>query len=249
MVLLADWEWAVAGGFVFIAAVVRGFAGFGFSALSVVTLSFFMPPTIIVPIVLMMEIIASAWMLPGVWRYVDWLWLRPSAIGIFIGSPIGVAHAGFFARRDYKNYFIHHLGDFEHRRFGARAGMDSIFGRTGDAVSLVAGVMNGLAGLAGMVIALFLLATDRAAMSIRASLVILFFLSDIYALVWGGGFGLLVTQQLRILAIFLVPLIIGIIIGGRLFKMSDKGNYRAIALSLVFFTALFGIAHQALNLT
>ena len=117
------------------------------------------------------------------------------------------------------------------------------------AVSLVAGVMNGLAGLAGMVIALFLLATDRAAMSIRASLVILFFLSDIYALVWGGGFGLLVTQQLRILAIFLVPLIIGIIIGGRLFKMSDKGNYRAIALSLVFFTALFGIAHQALNLT
>ena len=40
MVLLADWEWAVAGGFVFIAAVVRGFAGFGFSALSVVTLSF-----------------------------------------------------------------------------------------------------------------------------------------------------------------------------------------------------------------
>ena len=105
MVLLADWEWAVAGGFVFIAAVVRGFAGFGFSALSVVTLSFFMPPTIIVPIVLMMEIIASAWMLPGVWRYVDWLWLRPSAIGIFIGSPIGVAMLLFCPPRLQKLFY------------------------------------------------------------------------------------------------------------------------------------------------
>ena len=158
-------------------------------------------------------------------------------------------HAGFFARRDYKNYFIHHLGDFEHRRFGARAGMDSIFGRTGDGGELGRRRDERFGGFSRHGYCAFLLATDRAAMSIRASLVILFFLSDIYALVWGGGFGLLVTQQLRILAIFLVPLIIGIIIGGRLFKMSDKGNYRAIALSLVFFTALFGIAHQALNLT
>ena len=126
--------------------------------------------------------------LSGFYRFADWR-----------------CHAGFFARRDYKNYFIHHLGDFEHRRFGARRGWIPSLVAPVMAVSLVAGVMNGLAGLAGMVIALFLLATDRAAMSIRASLVILFFLSDIYALVWGGGFGLLVTQQLRILAIFLVP--------------------------------------------
>ena len=225
------------------------FCRFRFSALSVVTLSFFMPPTIIVPIVLMMEIIASAWMLPGVWRYVDWLWLRPSAIGIFIGSPIGVAMLAFLPAEITKIILYITLVILSTAALAQGRGWIPSLVAPVMAVSLVAGVMNGLAGLAGMVIALFLLATDRAAMSIRASLVILFFLSDIYALVWGGGFGLLVTQQLRILAIFLVPLIIGIIIGGRLFKMSDKGNYRAIALSLVFFTALFGIAHQALNLT
>ena len=95
MVLLADWEWAVAGGFVFIAAVVRGFAGFGFSALSVVTLSFFMPPTIIVPIVLMMEIIASAWMLPGVLAVCGLAVVAPQRYRIFIGSPIGVAMLAF----------------------------------------------------------------------------------------------------------------------------------------------------------
>ena len=218
MVSLADWEWVAAGGLVFIAAVVRGFAGFGFSALSVATLSFFMPPTVIVPIVLMMEIIASAWMLPGVWRYVDWPWLRPSAIGIFIGSPIGVAMLAFLPAEITKIILYTALVILSTAALAQGRGWIPSLAAPVMTVGLVAGVMNGLAGLAGMVIVLFLLATDRAAVSIRASLVILFFLSDIYALVWGSGFGLLATEQLRLLAIFLAPLIIGIIIGGWLLR-------------------------------
>ena len=51
---------------IFLASFVRGFSGFGFSASSVSLLSFVMPPKEIVPIILLLEIIASFLMFPSI---------------------------------------------------------------------------------------------------------------------------------------------------------------------------------------
>ena len=50
------------------ASFVRGFSGFGFSASSVSLLSFILPPKEIVPIILLLEIIASFLMIPNIWK-------------------------------------------------------------------------------------------------------------------------------------------------------------------------------------
>ena len=53
------------------AGVVRGFAGFGFSALSVAGLSLMVSPARVVPAIFMLEILASLSLLRSAWRDID----------------------------------------------------------------------------------------------------------------------------------------------------------------------------------
>ena len=57
---------------ILLASFVRGFSGFGFSASSVSLLSFVLPPKEIVPIILLLEIIASFFMIPSIWKKINW---------------------------------------------------------------------------------------------------------------------------------------------------------------------------------
>ena len=61
---------------VFIAALVRGYSGFGFSALTIASLSILIAPAKIVPVILLVEIVAGIGMLPSVWKHIDWRQLR-----------------------------------------------------------------------------------------------------------------------------------------------------------------------------
>src|SRR5690606_15571735 len=55
---------------VFAAGILRGYTGFGFAPAAVPTLALIVPPVMVVPLVLCLEIVASAQMLPGLWREV-----------------------------------------------------------------------------------------------------------------------------------------------------------------------------------
>ena len=80
--------WIFLAAAVFFAAIVRGFVGFGFSALTVASLVFVLPPAVVVPLVLMLEVAASIQMLPGAWRHADFQWLLPTAAGVAVGSAL-----------------------------------------------------------------------------------------------------------------------------------------------------------------
>ena len=72
------------------AGVVRGFSGFGFSALTVVGLSLVMAPGAVVPAVLVLEILASMSVWRAAVRDLDMAWLKSLVIGNAILVPIGV---------------------------------------------------------------------------------------------------------------------------------------------------------------
>jgi len=73
-----------------LAAIIRGFSGFGFSALTVTSLSLILPPAEVVPTAFLLEIAASIHMLPLVWRQVDWKILRWLVLGAVLGTPFGI---------------------------------------------------------------------------------------------------------------------------------------------------------------
>src|SRR5262245_31414435 len=76
--------------FVFLAAIVRDYAGFGFSLLVITALSLLMPPATFIPAIFMLEIAASLHLLPGIWRDVHWRSLAPLIVGCIVGTPLGV---------------------------------------------------------------------------------------------------------------------------------------------------------------
>ena len=75
---------------VLLAGFIRGYSGFGFSAFVVTGLSMMMPPAQAVPMILLLEILASL----RLWRQVrdkaDWRLLGWLALGGVIASPFGV---------------------------------------------------------------------------------------------------------------------------------------------------------------
>ena len=75
---------------VFIASIIRGFNGFGFSATCISGFSFILPAIEIVPIILILEVIISIFMIPYIWKKIDWNFVLKLLIGIAIGSPIGL---------------------------------------------------------------------------------------------------------------------------------------------------------------
>ena len=75
---------------VFIASIIRGFNGFGFSATCISGFSFILPAIEIVPIILILEVMISIFMIPYIWSKIDWKFVIKILIGIVVGSPIGL---------------------------------------------------------------------------------------------------------------------------------------------------------------
>ena len=75
---------------VFIASIIRGFNGFGFFATCISGFSFILPAIEIDPIILILEVFISIFMIPYVWNKIDWDFVFKLLIGIGIGSPVGL---------------------------------------------------------------------------------------------------------------------------------------------------------------
>ena len=223
------------------ASLVRGFSGFGFSASSVSLLSFILPPKEIVPIILLLEIIASFFMIPSIWNKINWKFVLFLLLGVLFGTPLGIhllsvlqpklTHLiisitvlifAFLLLRGYKNRDINH-------------NLSKFF------VGVIAGTVNGFGTLAGLPIALYFLIIAAEPAVIRASLAALFFFTDFYALLLAYFKDILDYKIIyRTLPLILV-IPIGVYIGTKLFTGSSKENYKKYVLYFLILVSVFGI--------
>ena len=75
---------------VFLAALVRGYSGFGLSALMVTSLALVIPPVEVVPMAMALEVVASLTMRRRVWHDVSWRETGLLLIAAAIGTPFGL---------------------------------------------------------------------------------------------------------------------------------------------------------------
>ncbi len=228
-------------GVVLLAGVVRGFTGFGFSAICVALLSFFVDPALIVPVILMMEVAASAWLMPNTWRDADYKWLMWMMIGLVLGTPVGVWMLSYLPAETTKLVLYGLLLVLGLAGYAQNRGILPKFVAPVFVVGILFGVGNGLAGIAGLVAAVFMISSTMKDETMRASMIVLFFFADLYALFVGSGFGLIERSQFVLLAVFLVPLVISISVGSWGFSRFGAGNYKNIALGLILIIATLGI--------
>ena len=226
---------------VFIASIIRGFNGFGFSATCISLISFILPTIEIVPIILILEVSVSVFMIPYIWSKIDWKFVFQILIGISIGSPIGLYLLKFLSPnithlsicgiviffvilqlRGYSNKKINNLP-------------------TKLLVGGLSGVINGLGTLGGMPISLFLLITKVPPIVIRGSLAAIFFIADAYVFNLSFFAGIVdSTVFYRALPlIFILP--IGVFVGNKLFIKSKEETYRKFVFYFLIIISIIGI--------
>jgi len=226
---------------VFMASIIRGFNGFGFSAICISGFSFILPAIEIVPIILALEVIISIFMVPYIWNKIDWNFVFKLLLGITIGSPIGL-------------YLLKHLNpDTTHlsvcllviffsillMKGYSNQKIDNNYGKI--FTGIISGTLNGLTTLGGMPVALFLLTTSIQPAVIRGSLAALFFLTDIYAFILSSFAGIvdMITIYRVILLILVLP--IGVFIGNKFFIKSKEETYRKVVFYFLISISVLGI--------
>lgn len=237
-----------AGGTILTAAVIRGYSGFGFSALMVAGLTLILPPAEVIPIAFLLEIAASLHMLPLVWKEVDWKRLRLLGIGMLLATPLGVHLLSILPERTTRwlvLLLVLAASMLLLRGFRLSGGHEGR-GLT-LSVGLFSGLVNGSTAVGGLPVVLFLLSTSTGAAISRASMVAYLFASDVVAVSFSGFFSLITRVLLFRTFCFLPLLFLGIALGHRGFIRTDPRTFRMFTLSLLIVLCLLGMGRMLLD--
>ena len=226
---------------VFIASIIRGFNGFGFSATCISGFSFILPAIQIVPIILILEVFISIFMIPYIWNKIDWNFVFKLLIGIAIGSPIGLYLLKYLSPETTHLYVCLIIIFFSILLMRGYINKKINNNQSKIFTGIISGTLNGLTTLGGMPVALFLLITSIQPAVIRGSLAALFFLTDIYAFIlsYFGGIVDMTTIYRTLPLIVVLPA--GAFIGNKFFIKSKEKLYRKVVFYFLIIISIFGI--------
>lgn len=227
---------------VLIAAVVRGYSGFGYSAMVISASSLVTNPLNFVAVVVLLETAMSLQALRGIGRDIDWRRVGFLIGGAAVGLPIGLwaltALPENTARAAIAVLVLVMCAVL-------LAGWRLTREVQGAAPNLGFGLLSGLAnapGMGGLPLVPFFAAQPMAPAVFRATLIAYFPILDLYSapLYWAAG---LVTWDTLWAGLIALPLtLVGNWLGGRHFFRSDPQEFRRFAIGLLAVLALLGLA-------
>lgn len=231
------------------AGVVRGYAGFGFSALCVASLSFVLPMAVLVPIVLLLEVCASVLLVPSVWRHVQWRFVLGLTLSSVLAAPVGIVMLKSVPAEAVRTFVLLTI-------LVANVLLIRGFSLTGHQptwrialVGFCAGAVNTVGAVGGLIYGLFLIADGLPRAQFRASLALLFLLVDLLSTGLMAQAGLLNAQHGQWLALLVPPMAIGVWLGSRLFGSSSAKSFKRFVISLLLLlsaSGLLAVGYQAL---
>ncbi|MEO8281462.1 MAG: sulfite exporter TauE/SafE family protein [Ideonella sp.] len=236
------------------AGAVRGFAGFGYSALTVAGLSVFVAPATIVPAVLALEVVASVSMWRSAWRDADRSWLKWLLIGNLIFIPIGIAMLAWLPQTLLRLLVSGALllTALALRNASTRQFAPTTALRAG--AGIASGLLNGVTASGGVAAAMLMAAARVPAAALRATMVSFLLYAGAYALLCAGlvpngrGSGLISGDTLR-WALLLAPTMLGgIWIGKHSFANADPSGYRRHVLTLLIVISTLGALRAGFDL-
>jgi uncharacterized membrane protein YfcA len=232
---------------VFGAGIVRGFAGFGFSALCVAGLTLFASPAMVVPPIFVLEVLASLTLLRDALKDVDWPWLSWLVLGNALCIPLGIALLAWVPETPLRALI------------GALLLLAALLLRSGFSLALaptrwvrlgtglVSGFVNGVAAIGGLAVAVLLSTAHMAPAAMRATMIVLFLFTDLYALLWAGVLSWntpasLLGEHTLLWATWLAPaMLAGIWVGQRAFVGVSPAQFRRHVLNLLILIALISV--------
>lgn len=239
---------ALSSSAIFLAAIVRGFSGFGFSLLSITALSLILPAREIVPTIFLLEVAASLNMIPSIWRDIDWRSIGWLLLGYVIALPFGIFALARFPEAPMQlamALFVLWTAIMMLRGF--RLERTPGAGAT-TATGAASGIFNGAFGIGGPPVVLFYFSTPAAAAVSRASVIAFFLSTDVLGLMGHWYEGLITTQSFVQFLAWLPALLLGVWAGAHGFKRIDQATFRRAVLVLLMLLAAISLAKALFDL-
>lgn len=237
------------------AGVVRGFAGFGFSAVTVAGVSLVVSPALVVPAVFILEILASLTQLRGVAAHIDRAWFRWLAIGNIVCVPIGVAMLVWLPDTLLRLVIgLLLIGVVVALRLGRDYALPTtpglrLFG------GLMSGFINGVAAIGGIALASLLSAVRMPPATMRATMIAFLLVSDVVALICAallpagdGAMGIVTIGTAQWAFWLFWPMLAGIWVGQRSFSGASPEQFRRYVLNLLMVLAVVSVLRAGLGL-
>ena len=223
-----------------IAAFVRGYSGFGFSALVVSASALVMNPLHIVGVVMICEFLMTFQQWRGVRADVDWRRVAALMIGAVVGLPLGlwgITRVGDDTARAIIAVYVLVMCVVMLR--GWRITRPQGFGpHLG--VGVFAGMANAV-GMAGLPVASYFTAQGVAAGVFRGTLIAYFAVLDLFSIPVMWGSGIIVWDTFKVAAAALPIIGVGIWAGGRHFLATDPQDFRKFAIGLLAVLAVMNL--------
>tara|TARA_A100001037_G_scaffold306459_1_gene351691 strand:- start:4927 stop:5688 length:762 start_codon:yes stop_codon:yes gene_type:complete len=232
---------------VLVAGIVRGYTGFGLSAVAITIGSIVFSPLALVPVLYLIEIVASVHMLKSVHRDID----RPLLFGLLIGCAIGMP-AGqellLWLPVDATRMALYLIVIFAAAivRFGYVFRIEANW-RTGIAIGIAAGLASGLAAIGGLITMIALLGIAYDVVRARATMVAMFFVLYVYGTGIGVMNGITTSSSLIIAGALVLPLFLGVALGQKGFLRTSPERFRQIMLGFLAVMAAGGILRVGLG--
>lgn len=230
-----------------VAGIVRGYSGFGFSAIVIAGASLVIPPAVVVPALFMLEIVASIHMLPSVRHEIDYPNFWPMLAGCAIGLPVGqylLTHLEPDSIRFYLSFGVLVSTVLIWRGISFHRSMNPLLAAF---TGYLTGFGSGLASIGGLFAMVVFLGTKYPPARVRAVFVAMFFAMYVYGIGVASLNGLISIRTVWIALILLAPMILGIVLGQRQYLSSTPEAFRRFALLLLMALASVGILRIALQ--
>ena len=221
-----------------VAGAVRGFAGFGAAMMMTPIFSALYGPEVGISLCLLLEIAVALPTVPAVVRFVDWRRIGLLLLAAVVGVPLGpfvrtwaVPEPLRWVRSGIVLSAVVLLASGW--RFAGQPRSATTF-----AAGATSGFLNGLAGMAGPPIAFYYLAGNETVTRVRANLTTYFVFVDLMALATFVSRDL-IGWNTAILGACLAPAVmVGGVLGARLFPLASERFYRRLALVLLVAVAI-----------
>ncbi|MFT5181235.1 MAG: putative membrane protein YfcA [Alphaproteobacteria bacterium] len=224
---------ALAAATLLAAGLIRGFAGFGSAMVNAPILSLLWGPTIGVPVAALVEFVPAIQLTPRAIPHAQWrlVWLMgiPALILIPAGSWLLITLPSEVVRRAVATAVLILVATLWSgwRYKGRRTPLISA------GVGAVSGLLSGTTGIGGPPVILYLMAGNEGPQILRANMIGYFTIVLVGMAVTFALLGLFGPTVIWRTALLVLPFLIGIFIGAKLFPFASERTFRNIALTVL----------------
>lgn len=223
------------------AGLMRGFAGVGSGMLMAPIFAILFGPVETVATIILMEVVATAQLLPGVKGHVNWRVVGPMGAAAALFMPLGAwllvsLDPALIARGIAAVVVVFALILLTGWRYDGPKRLPATLG-----VGALSGVLMASTSLGNPPVMVYLLSSRDSAAVNRANFTGYFAVTLLALIAWMLLQGLISWEAVLRAAALLLPFLAAVWVGSRLFRKSSERLYRRVALGLLLCIGLYGL--------